>query len=49
MQKNNIYKRLIENCNKEILSIDSYLKEIGKIINEDKIENKPFTIINEEE
>jgi len=48
-KKNNIYKRLIENCNKEILSIDSYLKEIGKIINEDKIENKPFTIINEEE
>lgn len=48
-KNNNIYKRLIENCSKEILSIDSYLKEIGKIINDNKIENKPFTIINEEE
>ena len=41
---NNIYKRVLGKCNKEKLSIESYLKEIEKIIDDDKVTNKPFNI-----
>ena len=37
---NNIYKRVLEKCDKEKLSIESYLKEIEKIINDNKVTNK---------
>ena len=44
---NNIYKRVLEKCDKGKLSIESYLNEIEKIINDNKVTNKPFTRIND--
>ena len=44
---NNIYKRVLEKCDKEKLSIESYLKEIEKIINDNKVTNKPFARRND--
>lgn len=44
---NNIYKRVLEKCDREKLSIESYLKEIEKIINDNEVTNKPFTRRND--
>lgn len=43
---NNIYKRILEKCDKEKLLIESYLKVIEEIIDGNKGANKLFTIRN---
>ena len=40
----NIYKRTLEKCDKQKLSIENYIKEIEEVINENKDANKPFII-----